>query len=73
MLTDGVDASMQQYGFSTITVSGLTLDTSRVRRKSEAPKQEADNGGSTPILPTPAAEANDPTQGSDSGRKEIHA
>jgi DNA invertase Pin-like site-specific DNA recombinase len=73
MLTDGVDASMQQYGFSTITVSGLTLDTSRVRRKPEAPKQESENGGSAPILLTPAAEANDPTQGSDSGRKEIHA
>jgi hypothetical protein len=38
------DASMQQYGFSTITVSGLVLDTSRVRRKPEAPEQEADNG-----------------------------
>ncbi len=50
---------MQQYGFSTITVSGLTLDTSRVRRKPEAPKQETDDGGSTSIFLTPAAEAND--------------
>ena len=57
LLTGSMDASMQQYGFSTITVSGLTLDTSRVRRKPEAPKHEADNGGSTPILLTPAAEA----------------
>lgn len=73
VLTGSVDASMQQYGFSTITVRGLTLDTSRVRRKPEAPTQETDNGGSTPISLTPAAEASDPTQGSDSGRKEIHA
>lgn len=55
LLTGSMDASMQQYGFSTITVSGLTLDTSRVRRKPEAPKQEVDNGGSAPILLTPAA------------------
>jgi site-specific DNA recombinase len=74
VLNGSVDASMRQYGFSTITVNGLTLDTSRVRRKPEAPKQEAENGGgSTPILLTPDAEANDPSQGSGSGRKEIHA
>jgi site-specific DNA recombinase len=72
LLTGSMDASMQQYGFRTITVGGLTLDTSRVRRKSEAPRQEAHNG-SAPISLAPPAEANDPTQGSDSERKEIHA
>jgi len=33
MLTDGVDAFSQQYGFSTVTVTGLVLDTRRVGRK----------------------------------------
>jgi site-specific DNA recombinase len=73
LLTGSMDAFSQQYGFSTITVSGLTLDTSRVRRKPEPAKQEAENGGATPISLTPGAEANDPTQASDSGREEIHA
>jgi hypothetical protein len=44
LLTGSMDASMQQYGFSTITVPGLALDTSRVRRKSMLPKQTAENG-----------------------------
>jgi site-specific DNA recombinase len=47
MLTDGVDASMQQYGFSTITVAGLALDTGRVRREPTPSKQTVENGGAT--------------------------
>jgi hypothetical protein len=35
---------MQQYGFSTITVTGLALDTSRVRRQPMPPKQTAEKG-----------------------------
>ena len=73
LLTGSMDASMQQYGFSTITVSGLTLDTSRVRRKPKRPERAAENGGSTTISLTPAASVNDPTQASDSALKEIHA
>jgi hypothetical protein len=45
LLTATPDASMQQYGFSTITVTGLALDTSRVRRKPMPLKQTAENGG----------------------------
>jgi site-specific DNA recombinase len=67
------DASMQQYGFSTITVSGLTLDTSRVRRKPKGPEQEQENGESIPISLTPAESVNDPTKASDSAPREIHA
>jgi hypothetical protein len=33
LLTDEADAFMQQYGFTTISVGGLALDSSRVRRK----------------------------------------
>lgn len=33
MLTDGVDAFSQQYGFNTITVTGLAIDACRVYRK----------------------------------------
>lgn len=50
MLTGSMDASMQQYGFSTITVPGLALDTSRVRRKAVPPKQTAENGGAAQIV-----------------------
>ena len=68
-----LDASMQQYGFSTITVTGLTLDTSRVRRKPETPEQAAENSGSAPVSLAPTADAPVPTQASDSGPKEIAA
>jgi hypothetical protein len=50
VLTGSVDASMQEYGFSTITVPGLALDTSRVRRKAMPPKQTAENGEAGQIV-----------------------
>jgi len=53
VLNGSVDASMQQYGFSTITVTDLTLDTSRVRRKRERHEEEAEiRGGLGQTLPT---------------------
>jgi len=33
LLTGSMDASMQQYGFNTITVTGLVLDTRVVRKR----------------------------------------
>lgn len=50
LLTGSMDAFSQQYGFSTITVTGLALDTSRVRRKATPPKQTAENGGAAQIV-----------------------
>jgi hypothetical protein len=50
LLTGSMDAFSQQYGFSTITVTGLALDTSRVRRKAIPPKQTAENGGAAQIV-----------------------
>ena len=74
LLTGSMDASMQQYGFSTITVSGLTLDTRRARRKPTGPKdaQERD-GGEAPASPMLATDASFLTIVSDSGLKEPHA
>jgi site-specific DNA recombinase len=74
VLNGSVDASLQQYGFSTITVSGLTLDTSRARRKPTGPKhaQEGD-GAEAPASPMLATDASVLTIVSDSGPKETHA
>jgi site-specific DNA recombinase len=74
MLNGTLDASLQQYGFSTITVSGLTLDTSRARRKPTGPKhaQEGD-GAEAPASPMLATDASVLTIVSDSGPKETHA
>jgi hypothetical protein len=33
MLTGTLESFSQQYGFSTITITGVLLETSRVRRK----------------------------------------
>lgn len=56
LLTGSMDAFMQQYGFSTITVTGLTLDASRVRQKPPAPKQtQQPDGGAA--MASPAATA----------------
>jgi DNA invertase Pin-like site-specific DNA recombinase len=71
LLTDGVDASSQQYGFSTITVTGLAIDLSRVRRKPAPLTQAADSSVPNPV--PPALDANAPTEGLDSESKEIAA
>jgi hypothetical protein len=61
LLTESVDASMQQYGFSTITVTGLTLDTSRIRRMTST-EATAGNDGGVPISLTPTADTPAPVQ-----------
>ena len=43
LLTEGVDAFSQHYGFSVITVAGLALDTSRIRRKRTPLPNESEN------------------------------
>jgi site-specific DNA recombinase len=57
VLNEGVDASMQQYGFSTITITGPTLDACRVYRK----RSQGTEHGVT-VLPTPIADGTDATQ-----------
>jgi hypothetical protein len=74
LLTESMDALSQQYGFSTITVSGLMLDTSRVRRKpAPARPQIAESGGLSPASISRANDAHIPAQGNDSGQRENHA
>jgi DNA invertase Pin-like site-specific DNA recombinase len=60
-----LDAFMQQYGFSTITVTGLTLDASRVRRKPPAPKQTQQPDGGAAMASPPLAADVLPTIGLD--------
>jgi len=43
MLTATMEVFSQQYGFSTITVTGLTLDSSRVRRKRTSLLKKSDD------------------------------
>jgi hypothetical protein len=71
-LNGGVDASMQQYGFSTITITGPTLDACRVCRKRSQSKENPGTGRVT-VSPTPIADRPGATQASDSALKEIHA
>ncbi len=68
VLTESMDASMQQYGFSTITITGPTLDACRVYRK----RSQGTEHGVT-VLPTPIADGTDATQASDSALRGIHA
>ena len=62
VLPSMLDASMQQYGFSTIAVTGLTLDTRRVRRKTSRSEATAGNDGEVPVSLTPTADAPVPVQ-----------
>ncbi len=71
MLTDGVDAYSQQYGFSTLTVTGLVLDLSRVRRKAALVTRGAES--CVPNLVPPTIDPNALTEGLDSESKEIAA
>jgi DNA invertase Pin-like site-specific DNA recombinase len=71
LLNGAVDASSQQYGFSTITVTGLALDLSRVRRKNALVTRGAEGGVPHSVLPTLDAHA--PTEGIDIETKEIAA
>jgi site-specific DNA recombinase len=73
VLTDGVDASMQQYGFSTITIPGPTLEACRVYRKRSHSQQNPATEHSVTVLPIPVPEVADATQASDSGLTAIHA
>jgi site-specific DNA recombinase len=67
LLTDGVDAFSQQYGFHTITVTGLALEACRLyRRQARLPILSDPNGArpaaSAGVLPNPhlAAETDMP-------------
>lgn len=71
LLTDGVDASSQQYGFSTLTVTGLALDVSRVRRKAAPVTRGAES--CVPGFVPPTLKPNALTEGLDSESKEIAA
>lgn len=54
LLTGSMDAFSQQYGFSTIRVSGLVLDTSRVRRKPVPIRPQTDeSSGTSPASVSP--------------------
>ena len=43
VLTDGVESLVLQYGFTTITIDGLVLDSSRVRRRPIALPPQSNN------------------------------
>ena len=73
MLTESQDASMQQYGFSTITITGPTLEACRVYRKQSHSKQNPGTERGITVLPLPIPETADPTQASDSALTAIHA
>jgi hypothetical protein len=71
LLTGSMDAVSQQYGFSTITVSGLVLDTSRIRRKPASVRPQTPDGSPTPASVRAAALPS--IQGCDSESTEIAA
>jgi site-specific DNA recombinase len=73
LLTGSMDASMQQYGFSTITITGPTLEACRVYRKRSHSKQNPGAERSVTVLPIPVPEAAHATQASDSALTAIHA
>lgn len=65
MLTGTLDAFSQQYAFSTITVTGLALDTSRVRRKrTSLPNESEDSNEEVPTAPVNVSEIQLPALGS---------
>jgi len=64
---------MQQYGFSTLTVTGLTLEACRVYHKGSHSKESRRTERGVTVLPTPTADDSDATQASDSALEEIHA
>jgi hypothetical protein len=73
VLTGSVEAISQQYGFSTIPVTGLTLHTRRTQRKARLPQQASEESGSASSSLLPTIDASDATQACDSVLKEIHA
>lgn len=57
VLTETMDAFSQHYGFSTITVTGLALDASRIRRKrTSLPNEAEDSKEEAPTAPVNVSE-----------------
>ena len=61
MLTGTLESFSQQYGFSTITITGVLLETSRVRRKTRTVLQPRESEGASQLRePMLVVMGNDP-------------